>query len=90
MSEEKSPGVGHNSGLDSDGLNSLIERIERLEEDKAAIQGDIKEIYVEAKARGFNTKVLRQVIRLRKMDQAVLDEEFETLRAYLASVGIEF
>lgn len=66
------PGLGHNSGDDKvvvvGEVRALIERIERLEADKADIAQDIKEVYVEAKSRGFNTKMLRQMVRERKMD----------------------
>jgi uncharacterized protein (UPF0335 family) len=88
--EDESPGMGHNSGVDAAALNNLLERIEGLEEDRAAIASDIREIYTEAKSRGFNTKVMRQVLKLRKQDPHQRDEEFEILKVYLASVGIEF
>ena len=51
-------------------LKSLVERIERLEEDKAAVADDLKEVYAEAKGEGFDTKILRKVVRLRKADAA--------------------
>ena len=55
-------------------LKSIVERIERLEEEKKTIAGDIKEVYAEAKANGFDTKILRKVISLRKKDAAEREE----------------
>jgi uncharacterized protein (UPF0335 family) len=74
-----SAGPGHNSGLAADRLKSLIERVERLEEEKRALSSDIKDIYTEAKSAGFDTKVLRRLVRERRRDPAELEEE-ETLR----------
>lgn len=71
-----------------DQLKSLIERIERLEEEKAALAGDIKEVYAEAKANGFDTKIMRKVVRIRKMDSAERQEEDALLDLYLSAVGV--
>lgn len=68
-------------------LKSIIERIERLEEDKAAVQNDLKEVYAEAKGNGFDTKVLRKVVRLRKQDKAKRQEEDALLDLYLSAIG---
>jgi uncharacterized protein (UPF0335 family) len=68
-------------------LRSFIERVERLEEEKAAIQGDVKEVYAEAKGEGYDTKVLRQVVRLRKMDRAQRQEQEALLELYLSAIG---
>jgi uncharacterized protein (UPF0335 family) len=68
-------------------LKSLVERIEHLEEEKQAIAGDIKEVYGEAKANGFDTKILRKVIRLRKQDKAKRQEEEALMDLYLAAIG---
>lgn len=68
-------------------LKSLVERIERLEEDKAAVAADLKEVYAEAKGEGFDTKILRKVIRLRKQDTAKRQEEEALLDLYLTAVG---
>ena len=65
-------------GIASDRLRSLIERIEKLEEEKAAISSDIRDVYAEAKSAGFDVKVMRVVIKLRKMNAADRDE-LETL-----------
>ena len=68
-------------------LRSLIERIERLEDDKAAVAGDLKEVYDEAKGEGFDTKILRKVVRLRKTDLAKRQEEEALIELYLSAVG---
>jgi len=68
-------------------LKSFIERIERLEEDKAAVAGDLKEVYGEAKGEGFDTKILRKVVRLRKQDAAQRQEEEALLDLYLSAIG---
>jgi len=68
-------------------LKSIIERIERLEEDKAAIAGDLKEVYLEAKGNGFDVKVLRKVVRLRKQDKAKRQEEEALIDLYLSAIG---
>lgn len=74
---------GHNSGgITADQLQSYIERIEKLEEEKAALMADIKEVYDEAKAEGFDTKIMRQVIRLRKMDHQDRKEQEQLLDVY--------
>jgi uncharacterized protein (UPF0335 family) len=69
-------------------LKSFIERIERLEEEKAGIAADIKEVYAEAKGTGFDTKIMRQVIRLRKMDEADRREQEELLELYKSALGM--
>jgi len=69
-------------------LKSFVERIERLEEEKASIAGDVKEVYAEAKAQGFDTKVLRKVVALRKRDAAERREEEEIMDLYLQALGM--
>ena len=68
-------------------LRSFIERVERLEEDKAAVMNDIKEVYAEAKGDGYDVKTLRQVVRIRKMDRADRQEQEAMLDLYLAALG---
>lgn len=82
-------GPGHNSGgIAADRLRSIVERVERLEEERKALAGDIKDIFAEAKSAGFDVKVLRQVIRLRKQEPADVEEE-ETLRdVYCRALGM--
>ena len=69
-------------------LRSFVERIERLEEEKAALAADIKEVYAEAKGNGFDTKVMRKVISLRKKDTAERQEEEAMLELYLHALGM--
>ena len=71
-----------------DQLRSIIERIERLEEEKQAIAEDIKEVYAEAKANGYDTKTLRAVVRIRKQDTAERQEQEALLDLYLAALGM--
>ncbi len=68
-------------------LRTIIERVERLEEDKAEIMGDIKEVYDEAKGEGFDVKILRKVVALRKKDKLVREEEDAILDLYLTAIG---
>jgi uncharacterized protein (UPF0335 family) len=72
-----------------DQLKSLVERIERLEEEKAALTADIREVYSEAKGVGFDTKIMRQVVRLRKLDRADRQEQEAILDLYLAALGMQ-
>jgi uncharacterized protein (UPF0335 family) len=69
-------------------LKSLVERIERLEEEKKTIAADIKEVYAEAKGHGFDTKILRKVISIRKKDKEELEEEEAMLDLYLGALGM--
>jgi len=69
-------------------LKSFIERLERLEEEKAGIAADIKEVYSEAKGTGFDVKVMRQVIRLRKMESDARRELEELLDLYMRALGM--
>ena len=76
--------------LDSSGqqrLKSFIERVERLEADKTEVMADIKDVYAEAKAMGFDTKIMRQVVRLRKMDSHDRSEQEALLDLYLHATG---
>ena len=68
-------------------LRSVIERIERLEEDKAAVMVDLKEVYAEAKGNGYDVKVIRKIVRLRKQDKAKRLEEEALIDLYLAAIG---
>lgn len=69
-------------------LKSLIERIERLEEEKKAIQSDIRDIFAESKSAGFDTKIMRQIIKLRKMNAADRDEQEYLLDVYKKALDI--
>jgi uncharacterized protein (UPF0335 family) len=79
------PDVG---GIAGERLKSLIERIERLEEEKKALAEDIKEVYAEAKGSGFDTKIMRQIIKIRKRDKDDLDEEESLLEVYKRALGM--
>ena len=75
-------------GIDSTRLNSLIERIERLEEEKKGISSDIRDIYAEAKGVGFDTKIMKAIIKLRKMNQADRDEQELLLETYRRALNV--
>lgn len=75
-------------GVAGERLKSFIERVERLEEEKSELAEDIKEVYAEAKAVGFDVKTIRKIIRLRKMDTEKRREEDELLELYKAAIGM--
>lgn len=68
-------------------LKTIIERIERLEEEKAEVMAHIKDVFAEAKGEGFDVKVLRKVIRMRKQDKAKRQEEEALIDLYLSAIG---
>ncbi len=76
------------SSVAADQLKTIIERIERLEEEKAGIAGDIKDVYAEAKANGFDTKIIRKIIGLRKRDYDERMEEEAILELYMQALGM--
>jgi uncharacterized protein (UPF0335 family) len=76
-------------GIAADRLRSFLDRIERLEEEKAGLTADIREVYAEAKGSGFDTKVMRQIVRLRKMDSADRQEQEALLEVYRRAIGLE-
>lgn len=80
-------GKGHNT-IAADRLHSLIERIERLEEERKQLGDDIKDIYAEAKSAGFDVKVMRQLIRERKKDPADVEEHETLLEVYRRALGM--
>lgn len=71
-----------------DQLKSLVERVERLEEEKTALAGDIREVYAEAKGQGFDTKIMRAVVRIRKLDSNEREEQDALLDLYLSALGM--
>jgi uncharacterized protein (UPF0335 family) len=75
-------------GIAGDRLKSFIERIERLEEEKKALQEDIKEVFAEAKGTGFDVKIMRQILKLRKMDKDDVDEQEALLEVYKRALGM--
>ena len=82
--------IGHNSGgsVAADELRLLIERIERIEEEIKAAQDDRKDVYSEAKARGYDAKAMRAIVRLRKMESHVRQEAEAILDTYKAALGL--
>ena len=72
-----------------DQLRAIVSRIERLEEEKAALAGDLREVYAEAKGNGFDVKALRAVVRLRKKDENERREEELVLDTYLHALGMD-
>lgn len=91
--------IGHNNppaddaafnteSVAADQLKSFVERIEKLEEEKAGIAGDIRDTYAEAKGNGFDTKILRRIIAMRKRDHAERQEEEAILELYLHALGM--
>ena len=75
-------------GIAAQRLRSLIERVERLEEEKAALAADIREVYAEAKGDGFDVKTMRQIVRLRKLDSSDRAEQEALLDLYKAALGL--
>lgn len=81
---------GHNSEASDDRLRLLIERVERLEEEKKNISDDIRYVYMEAKAVGYDPKIMRQIVRLRKMKPDDRAEMQMVLETYLAALGMDY
>ncbi|MFH5924571.1 DUF2312 domain-containing protein [Roseomonas xinghualingensis] len=75
-------------GIAADRLRSIIERVERLEEERKALSDDIKDIFAEAKSAGFDAKVVRQVIRIRKQEPAQVEEQETLLDLYRRALGM--
>ncbi len=84
---DDSPSIEVLNGSAQGQLKSVIERIERLEEDKKSVMEDLKAVYAEAKGNGFDTKIIRKIIRLRKQDTAQRQEEDALLDLYLSAIG---
>jgi uncharacterized protein (UPF0335 family) len=74
--------------VQADKLRLFIERIERLEEEKKGISDDVKDVYAEAKSTGFDTKIMKQIVRLRKMEKHARDEADALLDTYRAALGL--
>lgn len=75
-------------GIDGSNLKTLIEKVERLEEEKKTIQEDIKNVFAEAKALGFDAKIMREVLKIRKMDQSELYEKETLVDLYKRALGM--
>ncbi|HTO84428.1 MAG TPA: DUF2312 domain-containing protein [Methylomirabilota bacterium] len=76
-------------GVAGERLRSFLERIERLEEERSGLTADIREVYAEAKGSGFDTKIMRQIVRLRKMDSADRQEQEALLDVYKKAIGLD-
>ena len=76
------------SGFAKEHLRAFVDRIERLNEEREALSTDIREVYAEAKGTGFDVKILRQVVRMRKMDKADFQEQEAMLDLYLSALGM--
>jgi uncharacterized protein (UPF0335 family) len=85
LPRESEPIGGNSAGQ----LKAIIERVERLEEEKKGLAGDIRDVYAEAKAGGFDPKILRRIVRIRAEDPGKRAEEAALLEAYLAALGME-
>lgn len=81
------PTTGHN-GIDAGHLKAFVERIERLEEEKRALQEDIKDVYAEAKGAGYDKKMIRKIVSMRRQDAHKRREEEEILDLYLSALGM--
>jgi Uncharacterized protein conserved in bacteria len=84
---EESPARTHNIAMER--LKSIVERIERLAEERKALGSDIRDVFTEAKSAGFEPKVIRELLKLRKMDPDDLREQREMLDLYMHAVGME-
>jgi uncharacterized protein (UPF0335 family) len=80
--------VSSAEGVAADELKQFIERLERLEEEKAGIMGDIKEVFAELKGRGFDAKAVRTILRIRKQDHSERQEQEAILELYLQALGM--
>ena len=86
---EEADNDAKNIGLAADRLRSLIERIERLEEERTAIGSDVRDIFAEAKSAGFDAKIMRAIIKLRKMNAADRDEQEFLLETYRKALDLQ-
>lgn len=89
MNDGGLPLSGHNvGGIAAERLRSIVDRIERLEEERKALSADIKDIYSEAKSAGFDVKTLRNLIRIRKQEAAEVEEQETLLDVYRRALGM--
>lgn len=85
----REPGEGHNAQSEDERLKLLIERVERLEEEKKGVADDIKDVYAEAKAVGYDVKIVRQIVRIRKMKPDDRREYYAVLGTYASALGLD-
>ena len=88
MALDAAEGERETGGIAADRLRSLIERVERLEEERKALASDIKDIFAEAKGAGFDVKVMRQIIRIRAQEPAEVEEQENLLDVYRRALGM--
>jgi len=81
--------MARQGGIAAERLRSFIERVERLQGEKAALIADIREVHAEAKGSGFDTKIMRQIVRLRKLNAADRQEQEELLAVYRKAIGLD-
>jgi uncharacterized protein (UPF0335 family) len=90
IDDDENPNIVMDTGgVSGERLRAFIQRIEKLEEDKAAVGEDLKEVYAEAKGVGFDVKIIRQIVRLRKVEVEKRRENDELLDLYKAAIGME-
>lgn len=77
------------AGVSGERLILLIERIERLEEEKSGLAEDVRDVYSEAKSAGYETKIIREIVKLRKMDRQKRQEQEELVELYKCAIGLE-
>jgi uncharacterized protein (UPF0335 family) len=82
------PGDNSEAGVSADELKQFVERVERLEEEKAGIAGDIKDVFAELKGRGFDSKIVREILKIRKQDPAERQEHMALVRLYAEVLGL--
>lgn len=90
MSKSEAVQKGHNraGGVAVDQLKSIVTRVEKLEEEKSGIYADIRDVFAEAKGNGFDTKAIRTIIKMRKMDASKREEEETILETYMNALGM--
>ena len=86
MTDEQS--TNQIGGIAADALRQAIDRIERLEEEKKALAGDIKDVYAQAKSQGFDPKIIRKIISLRKVERSEREEMDQLMELYMAAIGM--
>jgi uncharacterized protein (UPF0335 family) len=92
MNQHTSPPIGHNTnvgGIAAERLKSFVERIERLQEEQKGLQDDIKDIFLEAKGTGFDVKILREILKIRKQDEQERREKKELVELYAMALGMD-
>jgi uncharacterized protein (UPF0335 family) len=86
---DDAPGPGHNSNIAGARLKSIVERIEHLNGERAAIGEDVAQVYAEAKGAGFDTKIIRQIVSIRKVEEQKRKEEADIREAYMVAIGMD-